>query len=73
LTEEDILHTPQFGDIAALLLDVPVESVAIPGRHVRFDRQFMECEFSRLGQAFPFCLSMHDGTQAERKLGKVLA
>jgi hypothetical protein len=73
LREEDILHTPQFGEIAALLLDVPVESVAIPGRHVRFDGQFMECEFSRLGQAFPFCLSMHDVTQAERKLGKVLA
>lgn len=58
LTSEDILHAPQFGEIAALLLDALSGSVAIAGHNVRFDRQFMESEFSRLGYPFPDCFSV---------------
>jgi DNA polymerase-3 subunit epsilon len=58
LTSEDILHAPQFDEIVALLLDALGGSVAIAGHNVRFDRQFLESEFSRLGHQFPDCLSL---------------
>ncbi len=58
LTSEDILHAPQFGEIAALLLDALRGSVAIAGHNVRFDRQFLASEFSRLGHPFPDCFSL---------------
>jgi len=53
LTSEDILHAPQFAEIAALLLDVLNGTVAIAAHNVRFDRQFLESEFSRLGCQLP--------------------
>lgn len=58
LTSEDILHAPQFAEIAALLLDVLSGSVAIAAHNVRFDRQFLESEFSRLGYQLPDCFSI---------------
>jgi DNA polymerase-3 subunit epsilon len=58
LTSEDILHAPQFSEIAALLLDALRGSVAIAGHNIRFDRQFLEIEFSRLGHPFPDCFSL---------------
>src|SRR3970040_2523920 len=53
LTSEDILHAPQFAEIAALLLDVLSGTVAIAAYNVRFDRQFLESEVSRLGWQLP--------------------
>src|SRR3990170_6990245 len=58
LTSEDILHAPQFGEIAALLLNALRGSVAIAGHNVRFDRQFLASAFSRLGHPFPDCFSL---------------
>ena len=58
LTSEDILHAPQFAEIAALLLDVLSGSVAIAAHNVRFDRQFLESEFSRLECQLPDCFSI---------------
>jgi DNA polymerase-3 subunit epsilon len=58
LTSEDILCAPKFGEIVALLLDALGGSVAIAGHNVRFDRQFLESEFSRLGHGFPACFSL---------------
>lgn len=58
LTSEDILHAPQFADIAPLLLDVLSGTVGIAAHNVRFDRQFLESEFSRLGYQFPDCFSI---------------
>lgn len=58
LTSEDILHAPQFPEIAAQLLDVLSGTVAIAAHNVRFDRQFLESEFSRLGYQLPDCFSI---------------
>jgi DNA polymerase III epsilon subunit-like protein/uncharacterized membrane protein YebE (DUF533 family) len=58
LTSEDILHAPQFAEIASLLLNVLNGTVAIAGHNVRFDRQFLESEFSRLGCQLPECFSI---------------
>jgi len=58
LTSEDILHAPQFAEIAALLLDVLSDTVAIAAHNVRFDRQFLESEFSRLECRLPECFSI---------------
>jgi DNA polymerase III subunit epsilon len=58
LTSEDILPAPQFREIASLLLDALHGTVAIAGHNVRFDRQFLEAEFIRMGEVFPDCLSL---------------
>ena len=53
LTSQDILHAPQFAEIAALLLDALNGTVAIAAHNVRFDRQFLNSEFSRLECLLP--------------------
>src|SRR3990170_3407070 len=58
LTSEDILHAPQFGEIAALLVDVLSGSVAIAAHNVRFDQQFLESEFSRMDCPLPECFTI---------------
>lgn len=58
LTSGDVLQAPRFAEIAALLLDMLGGSVAIAGHNIRFDRQFLENEFSRLGHEFPNCRSL---------------
>ncbi len=58
LTSEDILHAPQFREIAGHLLDVLDGCIAIAGHNVRFDRQFLECEFSRMEHPLPDCFSL---------------
>lgn len=58
LTSEDILDAPKFVEIAGSLLDVLTGAVAIAAHNVRFDRQFLESEFSRLGCQFPECFSI---------------
>jgi len=58
LTSEDILHAPQFGEIAALLVDALSGTVAIAAHNVRFDQQFLEKEFSRIDCALPECFSI---------------
>jgi DNA polymerase-3 subunit epsilon len=58
LTSEDILHAPRFEEIAALLLNTLRGTVAIAAHNVRFDRQFLESEFSRLDCQLPDCFSI---------------
>ncbi|TAK45676.1 MAG: hypothetical protein EPO29_01205 [Betaproteobacteria bacterium] len=58
LTSEDILHAPQFSEIAALMLETLAGTVAIAAHNVRFDRQFLESEFARLGSQLPECFSI---------------
>lgn len=58
LTSEDILDAPHFAEIAALLLDTLSGTVAIAAHNVRFDRQFLESEFSRLECPLPDCFSI---------------
>lgn len=58
LNSEDVLYAPQFAEIAAALVDVLSGTVAIAAHNVRFDRQFLEIEFSRLGYQFPDCFSI---------------
>jgi DNA polymerase III subunit epsilon len=55
LTSEDVLAAPRFGEIAPLLADTLEGTVAIAGHNVRFDRQFLEFEFSRIGSVLPEC------------------
>lgn len=58
LTSEDVLHAPQFAEIAAQVLEVLSGTVAIAAHNVLFDRQFLESEFSRLGYQIPDCFSI---------------
>ena len=58
LTSEDVLHAPQFAEIAAQVLNVLSGTVAIAAHNVRFDRQFLESEFSRLGYQLADCFSI---------------
>lgn len=53
LTSADILHAPQFADIASLVLSALRGTVAIASHNVRFDRQFLEGEFARLKSDLP--------------------
>lgn len=55
LSSEDVLHAPEFGEIAGVLLDVLSGTVAVVGHNARFDCQFLESEFSRIGLTFPNC------------------
>ena len=61
LTSEDILHAPQFREVAAGLFDVLSGTVAIAAHNVRFDRQFLESEFSRIECPFRPHLSNQSG------------
>jgi DNA polymerase-3 subunit epsilon len=58
LTAADILHAPQFGEIAGLLVKALQGTIAIAGHNVRFDRQFMESEFSRIDSPMPKCFTI---------------
>lgn len=58
LTSEDLLHAPQFGEIAALLMDALSGTVAIAAHNMRFDQQFLESEFSRMGCPLPECFTI---------------
>lgn len=58
LTSADILHAPQFAEIAGSLSEVLSGTVAIAAHNVRFDLQFLESEFSRLGYQLPDCFSI---------------
>lgn len=58
LTTEDILDAPKFAEIAGALLEALSGVVAIAAHNVRFDHQFLESEFSRLGCELPECFSL---------------
>lgn len=58
LTSTDVLHAPRFGEIASDLVDVLKDVVGIAAHNVRFDRQFLESEFGRLGIDLPRVLSL---------------
>ncbi len=53
LTSADILHAPQFADVASLVLSALKGTVAIAAHNVRFDRQFLQGEFARLKSDLP--------------------
>lgn len=58
LTAEDVLYAPQFGDIAGLLVETLQGTVAIAGHNVRFDHQFMQSEFFRIGYPIGQCFTI---------------
>jgi DNA polymerase-3 subunit epsilon len=55
LNSEDILAAPKFSEIASDIVSSMDGCVAIAGHNIRFDREFLESEFSRIGQVFPPC------------------
>ena len=58
LTSGDVLRAPQFGEIAGQILEALDGAVALAGHNVRFDRQFLDNEFLRLGCTLPSCLNI---------------
>lgn len=48
LTSSDIMHAPQFGEIAGQLVDTMQGAVAIAAHNVRFDQSFLQREFARM-------------------------
>jgi DNA polymerase-3 subunit epsilon len=55
LAASDVIDAPRFGEIAGSFLDALAGTVAIAAHNIRFDRQFLEAEFTRMGSAFPDC------------------
>jgi DNA polymerase III epsilon subunit-like protein len=55
LTSADVLDAPTFRDVAPFLVSALQGTVAIAGHNVRFDRQFLACECSRMGYDWPEC------------------
>lgn len=55
LMSEDVRLAPQFSEIAATMLGVLNGTIALAAHNVRFDRQFLESEFSRAGSLLPDC------------------
>lgn len=53
ITSSDVLHAPRFEEIASDIVDVLQSVVGIAAHNARFDRQFLECEFGRLGINLP--------------------
>ena len=53
LTSADILHAPQFAEVASLMLSALTGTVAIAAHNIRFDRQFLKGEFARLKSDLP--------------------
>jgi DNA polymerase-3 subunit epsilon len=53
LASKDIIDAPRFADLAGDIVEALRDCVALGGHNVRFDRSFLESEFSRLGLAFP--------------------
>lgn len=58
LTSTDVLHAPRFEEIASDLVDVLKDVVGIAAHNARFDRQFLESEFGRLGIDLPGVFSL---------------
>ena len=55
LRAEEVLGAPRFHEVAQYFVQALEGCVAIAAHNVRFDRQFLECEFNRIGHAFPDC------------------
>jgi DNA polymerase-3 subunit epsilon len=53
LASADIIHAPQFGEIAGALVETLQGTVAIAAHNVRFDRQFLLNEFERIDADVP--------------------
>ncbi|MBX7104610.1 MAG: 3'-5' exoribonuclease [Gemmataceae bacterium] len=53
LTSEDILDAPKFDEIAPHVLELLDGVVAVAAHNVRFDRLFIDTEFSRIGCDLP--------------------
>src|SRR5262245_56200312 len=55
LTAEDVLYAPSFAEIAGPFVAALAGSVAIAAHNLRFDREFLHCEFSRIGFPLSDC------------------
>lgn len=55
LTCEDVIHAPEFAQIAGLLIETLDGAVAIAAHNARFDQGFLASEFTRAGLVFPEC------------------
>jgi len=55
ITAEDLLEAPTFDQVAVHLVGHLDGVVALAAHNLRFDRQFLDSEFARLGVAFPAC------------------
>ncbi len=53
LASKDVIDAPRFADLAGDIVEALRDCVALGGHNVRFDRSFLEFEFSRLGLVFP--------------------
>lgn len=53
LKSDDVLNAPVFAEIAGHLLHTLQGTVAIAAHNVRFDQQFLETEFNRIGYKLP--------------------
>lgn len=71
LRAEDVIAAPRFREIAGHVVEALSGAVAIGGHNVRFDRQFLESEFARIGWPLPpmeaFCTMRLCG---HRRLGE---
>jgi DNA polymerase-3 subunit epsilon len=55
---EDVIDAPSFAEIAPDLIEHLRESAAFAAHNVRFEHQFLESEFARLGHPFPPCTAI---------------
>jgi len=58
LTSEHLISAPRFEEIAAPLIESLRGVVAIAGHNIRFDHQFLQAEFARMGHPIPRCFTI---------------
>jgi len=58
LTGEDLLHAPQFHEIAGIMVETLNGAIALAGHNIRFDLLFLDHEFARIGVQFPNCYTL---------------
>ncbi len=52
IRSQDVAAAPEFGDIAGHIID-KLQGTVLVAHNARFEEQFLEAEFARLGMAFP--------------------
>ena len=53
LTAEDVIRAPAFSDLYGHIYEIMNGSLAIAGHNIRFDKQFLESEMTKIGLAYP--------------------
>lgn len=53
ISAAEILHAPQFSEVAGDILEVLRQATILAGHNVRFDRRFLAKEYERVGVMFP--------------------